>query len=245
MPVPNDEQHPAWRERSLTLPDTLCGPPDSANGGIVAGLLAAGLDGPVEVTLRRPVPLGETVRIERHGESAVLLRLGTEVLALAQRTGKPLDPPEPPSWEAALLATSQREPAEMHPFPTCFVCGPSRECGDGLCILPGPLGTPGAVAAPWIPQGRIADGNGRVRPEFLWAALDCPGGHAALAGRRPRPIVLGRIAADIRPGPALGEPCIVTGWRIASHDRRHVVGSALFAADGTCYGTARATWFEV
>lgn len=245
MPVPRDEYPPTPEESVLTLPETLCGPPDCANGGIVAGLLAAGLDGPAEVTLRRPVPLGEEIRIQRHGEDAFLLRLGTEVLALAQRATSPAPPMTVPTWADALCATAMRPPAETHPFPTCFVCGPCRDAGDGLCILPGPLRALDGVAAPWIPRGDIADERGIVRPEYLWAALDCPGGHAALRGRRPRPIVLGRITADVRPGLRLGEPCIATGWRIASHDRRHIVGTALYGADGTCHGTARATWFEV
>jgi hypothetical protein len=60
------------------------------------------------------------------------------------------------------------------------------------------------VAAPWVPDDTLADPDeGYVRPEFLWAALDCPGYYASLDGRR-RPIVLGQMVARleglIRPG---------------------------------------------
>ena len=43
---------------SLTVARRFCGPPGSGNGGYVCGLIAGFLDGPAEVTLRLPPPLG-------------------------------------------------------------------------------------------------------------------------------------------------------------------------------------------
>lgn len=228
----------------LTLPQHLCGPPDCANGGVVAGLLAQHLIGPAEVTLRRPVPLDEPVTLERLG-SAAILRLGHEVLALAQPGDAPPDPPGAPGWAEALEASGLRPAPETHPFPTCFVCGPARDCTDALCLQPGPLADLRGVASPWIPTPGTGDENGYVRPEFLWAALDCPGGFAALVGGRPRPVVLGRITARLEDRPRVGDPLIVQGWKVASEGRKHVVGTAVHDLDGRCLAVSRATWFAI
>jgi hypothetical protein len=64
-------------------------------------------------------------------------------------------------------------------FPGCFVCGPARGPGDGLRILPGPVAGRGLWAAPWTPEETVAGASDRVRPEVVWAALDCPSGIAA------------------------------------------------------------------
>ncbi len=232
------------RNGTLTLRSGHCGPPTCANGGLVAGWLAQRLQGPVEVTLRRPIPLEQPVTVEHLGE-AVMIRLGNEILALAQPTTPPEAPPPAPSWADTLEAFGLRTPPDSHPFPTCFVCGPARDPGDGLRILPGPLSNGRGVAAPWIPDESTAGSNGLVRPEILWASLDCPGGFAALQGSRPRPIVLGRIAAQIRLGLRPGDPCIVHGWRINSDGRKHEVGTALYSVEGEAWGVARAVWVEV
>ena len=62
----------------------------------------------------------------------------------------------------------------QHPFPTCVVCGPDRDPGDGYRIFPGRLAGDGLFAADWTPDPSLADDVGHVRPECLWGALDCP-----------------------------------------------------------------------
>src|SRR5438552_14612416 len=44
--------------RSVVIERRFCGPPNSANGGYVCGLLAAHIDGNAEITLLAPPPLG-------------------------------------------------------------------------------------------------------------------------------------------------------------------------------------------
>lgn len=245
MRIPNEMTvESTGRPPSVVFPQELCGPPECANGGVVAGMLAQHLEGPVEVTLRRPVPLEEAVTLERLG-SAVVLRRGHEVLALAQPGDMPPLPPEAPTWADALEAAGLRAPPETHPFPTCFVCGPARDPGDGLRLQPGPVRGRKVFATPWIPEPGTGDAAGNVRPEFLWGALDCPGGFAALNGRRPRPLVLGRITACTLSVPRTGDPLIVQAWHAVSEGRRHIVGTALHGLDGTCLAVARATWFDV
>ena len=52
-------------ERTLVIPERFCGPPGTGNGGYVAGRLASlvasdsGSNPTIEVTLRRPIPLGD------------------------------------------------------------------------------------------------------------------------------------------------------------------------------------------
>ena len=52
---------------------------------------------------------------------------------------------------------------------------PDRERGRRLPHLPGAAaGTDGLFAADWTPDDSLADDDGRVRPECVWGALDCP-----------------------------------------------------------------------
>src|SRR6202011_2252751 len=68
---------------SLVIPSRFCGPPGSGNGGYVCGRIAAYLDGPVTVTLRRPPPLATPMAVERDVESAVRIYHGRTLIAEA------------------------------------------------------------------------------------------------------------------------------------------------------------------
>ncbi len=132
------------------------------------------------------------------------------------------------------------------PFPTCFVCGPDRRPGDGLRILVGPVAGRDLSANVWYPDEALAESDGFVRPEFLWAALDCAGGmgaHGDAALEGP-PYLLGRLSAcQIGPVKA-SEPHIVVGWRLAEEGRKLLAGSALFTENGQAVGVARAIWIR-
>jgi hypothetical protein len=88
-----------------------------------------------------------------------------------------------------------------------------------------------------------------VRPEFVWAALDCSGGVASwlvepLEGKG-NPYVLGRLAVRIPGAVRAGEPHAVVGWRIGQDGRKLTAGSAIFTAAGEVAGVARATWIQL
>lgn len=218
------------------------GPPESGNGGYSAGRLAEALGGSdVEVMLRLPPPLGRDLRIERDAEGARLLD-GDSLIATAVPRPLDLDVPQPPDLEAAIGAEGRYAGFHDHVFPGCFVCGPERAAGDALRIFPGPTGND-RVAAHWVPDESLADRDGRVRTEFLWAALDCPGYFATK--RKAGPAVLGRIAARIDRRPQVGETLIVTGWPIAHDGRKHHVGTALHDIEGRRIAAARATWISI
>jgi len=218
------------------------GPPQSGNGGYVCGIVGAAADGPVAVRLRRPPPLDLPLVLEETDEG-LILRQGDDVIATARPDAVDIDVPAPPDHAEAIAASLGYLGFVEHPFPGCFVCGPRRLAGDGLRIFPGPLAGGSSVAAPWIPDGTLAGEGGRIRPEFLWASLDCPGYFATpLAGRLA---LLGELAARIEDGVEAGEPCVVSGWLRHSEGRKHFVGTALFGRDGRLVARAAATWIEL
>ena len=219
------------------------GPPDSGNGGYVAGLLARALGGSgVEVTLRAPPPLDRDLQVVVDGDRAELLAGGV-LIAAARRMPVDLIIPPPPSLDVARDAERRYAGFASHPFPGCFVCGPERAVGDGLRIFPGAMAGDDRVAGVWTPDASLSDGAAGVAVEHFWAALDCPGYFAVR--ERAGIAVLGRIAAEILRRPSAGEAMVVTGWSIESEGRKHRVGTALHDRDGTLCAKAAATWVTI
>ncbi len=219
------------------------GPPDSGNGGYVCGLVAARIGAAAEVTLRRPVPLGEPLEIEAAGEG-VTLRQGDALIAEGRPATPNIEVPPALDFPAAVQAAEGSCSAADHPVPMCFVCGPDRADGDGLRVFAGPAGEGDIYAAPWRPAGSLSDSSGHVDPAYLWAALDCPGGFALLDGWI-RPYLLGRMTARITDGVRVGERCQVLAWPVDRSGRKQVAGTAVYGEDGRLCAAAQAIWFEV
>jgi hypothetical protein len=216
----------------MIVPARYNGPPDSANGGYACGLVAALLGGVAQVTLRLPPPLDRELDVVR-ADGRVEIRDGNALVAEAEPVTLEVDVPAPVSVEAAADASTRYEGFVHHAYNTCFVCGPERD--DGLRVYAGPVeGRPGLLAAPWTPAGD-------VRPELVWAALDCPSGWAVDDFQREG-VLLGRMAAEIDRLPAPGEPHVVLGWRIGEDGRKRYAGSAFVTADGEVLARARSTW---
>ena len=174
-------------DAALIVPARFNGPPGSANGGYFAGRLAACLlavpggltpGAAVTVTLRKPPPLEESMDLVAAGAPTTLAaKIGNVVIAEAEPYSGGFDEVEPVTFEQARETARYYGGLAGHPFPTCFSCGIARPGSDGLGLRPGLLpGRKGVTAASWQPEGSLADPAGRVRPEFVWAALDCPGG---------------------------------------------------------------------
>jgi hypothetical protein len=205
------------------------GPDDSANGGYAAGLFALVHGGEVvEVTLRQPPPL-ETPLELRGGRVLARDRLVAEV-----REGElGVSPPDRVAFGDAVAAAS---PDLGSPFRQCFVCGYARG-DDALHIHAGPVEGRPVHAAPWVV------GEDVVGPEFVWAALDCPGAYATgVPGRGT--VVLGRLTARVDRAPEAGEECVVVARSLGSDGRKHGAVTALFTAAGELLGLARALWIE-
>ena len=209
------------------------GPTESANGGYTCGILASLLHGPAEVTLRLPPPLDAPLQVDWADERRrIELRDGDALVAEAEPSDVELELPEPIAFEVA-AAAALPEGDRNSGFPQCFVCGWARN--DGLGIYAGAVAGTDAVAATWTPR------PDHVAPEFVWAALDCPGAYAVHGGERGMP-VLGRLAARVEHLPHPGERCVVMGWPLGADGRKLYAGTALFGEDGRVLGAARATW---
>ncbi len=216
------------------------GPPDSGNGGYVCGLLAARHPGPVSVRLHAPPPLERELQLSTRGEGTELWD-GETLVASARPAEVEIEVPACPDAEQTAAAAAAGVHLDREVFPSCFVCGPRREPGDGLRIFPGPVQDRPLLAAPWTPHASLAGPDGGLAPEFLWAALDCPGGFAVM--RPGETIVLGECAARIDARPLLGEACRVIGWSLGpAQGRRRFAGSAVFDSAGSLCAVARATW---
>jgi hypothetical protein len=257
-----DEQ----RRGTITIGRRFNGPPDSGNGGYTAGLLAAcllrGRDSaaPVQVTLRRPPPLDTELEVRDQGDSGdpgcshnpgskdsgdvLVLCHGGETMAEARPGQLSADPVEAVSPGEARDAETRYPGLTGHPFPTCFSCGPDRDAGDALRLFPGRLGD-GRTACTWRPGKSLADEAEptRVRSEFVWAALDCPGGWTAdIEGR---PMVLGRITAKIDAPAEVGERHVVMGRLLGQEGRKTFTTTTLYDSDGRVVARAQHVWFAV
>ena len=220
------------------------GPPETGNGGYVAGIVAAALGGSeCVVTLKAPPPLDQNLTLTTEPDSAALLQ-DDRVLVTASSEPVEVDVPPPPTIDEARNAEPRFIGHSHHVFPGCFVCGPERQEGDGMRIFPGQLhDSARQVAATWTPDDSVADEQGVVRTEFLWAALDCPGYFAAEADAGLA--LLGRMSAVIHRPVHAGESLVVTGWPIGSDGRKHRVGSALHDSEGKLVAAASAIWITL
>jgi len=228
--------------RTLLIAERFCGPPTSANGGYFAGLVAALAPQSLTVRLLKPPPLGTPLRVEEGAAGTLRVLEGAQAIGEAHPADLVLPPPRQPGYLEAVEASRAYAGFRLHRFPTCFVCGTKRLRGDGLRIFAGPIAELGVVAAPWVPDPSLDRGDGKVQPQFMSAALDCPGYYAvALADQM---MLLAEFTAHLDRLVHVGEPCTVIGWRMGSSGRKHEAATALFDGKGELCGRARALWIE-
>lgn len=233
---------PRLRLATVTIERRFRGPPESGNGGYTVGLLANFAPEPMAVRLRVPPPLEAALEVHAAGDGLELVA-GDTIVATATPAAVELELPPPPSRADALAAAGRYAGFERHAFPGCFVCGPARAAGDGLRVFAGPVAGAELLAAPWQPDPSLAGTRGAVRPEFMAAALDCPGYFAVAT--QGQVMLLGSMALEIRRTVAVGEPCVVAAWSLGGGGRKWRAGTALFGADGECAALAASTWVEL
>ena len=245
-------------DRTIVVARRFRGPHDgdraTGNGGYVCGLVAAASPPvtTIEIRAREGVPLDRPL-VVRAGAVGALLYDGSTLIACASAERLAVTTPTPPPLAVARDASRRfeallEEGSVRHAFPECFVCGHRRAPGDGMRLFPGPW--PGDAAARgqvrvagWRPDASLLDPAGRLRPEFVWSALDCPGGWAL-----PGPINTGTLQVEIREPIDGGQELIVMGWREASPagvrpgSRRRYAGSAMLDACGRLRALGAAIW---
>ena len=165
---------------------------------------------PVEVTLRHPPPLEVDldVRADRR-QALTTLGFGGAVIAearAAELTGALVDPVDLAAAQAAMEHVRRLGRATRSPAASCAAPTGRRRTASG-CDPAGCADRTDTVATAWVPDASVADADGELPAAMVWAALDCPGGWSGdLAGR---PMVLGRITAEVDALPAVGDPCVV------------------------------------
>ncbi len=236
----------------VLIEQRFCGPPDSGHGGYSCGVVAAHVDGPAVVTLRRPPPLGRPLAVVTGVNGSVRVLDGDELVAEGEPGDEDLgikvpDPVGVAEAAAAGSAAWLHEHPEEHPFPTCFVCGPQRVPGDGLRLIVGSVAGRDVAADAWTPAADLAGADGAVRPEFVWAVLDCSGGVGSFLvdPLEGNPFVLGRFAVTMAGPVRAGAPHAVVGWREGVDGRKLTAGSAIFNGDGQLLALGRATWIQL
>jgi hypothetical protein len=232
------------KENFVVINERFNGPPGWANGGYVCGLLADYVGGVAEVTLRRPVPLATPFAVAPLDGGGRGLMYGTQLVAEAFPTSIDLAVPEPVSLAEARSAIKAYPGFTLEGMFPCFVCGPKRAKGDGFGVFPSPIPGRDVVAAPWIPEAAIADADGRISPEFVWAVLDCTGTWATMVHLGLRLAPLGRQATRIISVPRGGQSCVAVGWPIEREGRKAHGGAALFTESGDLLAFSRVTCIE-
>lgn len=227
--------------KTLSIASRFRGPTGSANGGYFAGALAMQAAGTVTVRLLKPPPLDTEFTVRECGE--VLQAFDGEApIGEARPAALELQPPRPPHYLEAVQASRRYAGFSYHRFPGCFVCGTQRPRGDGLRIFAGPIPELGLVAAPWVPDPSLEGGDGKVRPEFMSAALDCPGYYAVAPDDRM--MLLAEFTVHVDRLVHIGEACTLIGWPLGVSGRKREAGTAIYDGKGELCGRARALWIE-
>jgi len=230
----------------FSIPAFFNGPPESGNGGYTCGRVAELVGADVaEVSLRSPPPLDTELRVVRQ-DDRVSVHDGETLVAEGKPAELLLDVPDPvPADEVFAAQEAGRERwSAGHPFPTCLVCGPGR--ADGLGIFPAALpGRNGLFGAPWTPDDSLEDGDGLVRPELVWAALDCPTSAPVGNWNSGPAIVLASLTARLGCPVQVGEPHTILSWKLGEDGRKRWGAAALYDSSGTFTCASRALWIEL
>jgi hypothetical protein len=232
-------------EASIRIDARFNGPLDSGNGGYCSGMLANLFDGPVEASLRSAVPLDTPLTVSRESDGSLRALDGDALIAEARPApGFEIDVPEPVRVDDARAASAGYRGLTSGPFCRCFVCGKSRE--DSFGVFAGPVEGRSVVASPWVPPAWAAGPDGNVRPEIVWAVLDCPTYFATYIdeeGELPLGVLARQTGYVDRPVRADDE-YVVIAWGIGVEGRKRHAGAAVLSADGDVLGAAQALLIE-
>jgi hypothetical protein len=225
----------------IVIPARHRGPPNSGNGGIVSGRLAGLLrPGPVEVTLRAPIPLERPLDVRRRDEGLDLVD-GETLLAESRPAELDLGPPPAITWDEAVAASEVGGSDAQSDYNFCFSCGRGHAPDQGLCVWAAPVPGRDVVAAAFRPHAAHAGPDGLLPDPLLWAAIDCPGA-VAVGASEDQMMLTGRMVGEVTGRFHAGERGIVVGWPIGAEGRKRYSGTALVNEAGEIIARARITW---
>ena len=225
---------PTFALARLVLDPRFNGPPSTANGGYACGAFGELVDGPAEVSLLSPPPLGVPLGIQFPPDGGVRSSptarrspaRGRSTRSTSSRRCGPRSPmrarprgaiPATGATRCSPTATSAARAATTGSASTSARCAAT------------PTSTPPSSS----PTPRCPNRDGVVAPDIVWAALDCPSYTPALWDPE-RPSLLARLAVERLDCVEVGEPVIAVGWHLATEGRKHHTASALLYRDGAC-----------
>ena len=233
----------------LRVADRFSGPIGYANGGWIAGMVAqaSGMD-PVEVTLRRPIPLEVDLALVMDPQTSSGRLLDHDTLIVEVKAGTFLRAaPEFVSRADAIAAEDVSLVRSSPDYGHCLVCGADRS--DGYRLRPGAVThRPHTVACLWRPAAMQPLLSVDATIPAAWAAMDCPGVWTIDAPNDP--MLLGRMTASVLHAPHLSrgdatEDLIVVGRQDARDGRKMHTSTALYSLDGELLAHAEQTWIAV
>jgi hypothetical protein len=228
---------------TIAVPGRFNGPRESGNGGYTSGLIASRLQGPVEVSLRSPVPLDEQLELTEDDDGTLRALHGETLIAEARQLPElDLDVPAAVNPEEARRAAGNYRAPSDGLFSNCFVCGRARE--DSFGVFAGQVEGRDLVATPWTAPAWAAGDDGEVRPEFVWGALDCPTYFASHLEGELTLSMLVRQRAEILAPITAGEEHVVIAWPIEIDGRKRRAGAAVLSSDGKTLADAEALMIE-
>ena len=120
------------------------------------------------------------------GRRSLELRDGDALVAEAAPTDSTSSSRKPTAFDDAAVALPEGDKDSVFPEASCAAGLATTGWGSTQARSK----VSDVVAATWTPR------PDHVAPEFVWAALDCPGAYAVHGGERGMP-VLGRLAAKV------------------------------------------------
>lgn len=188
------------------------------------------------------MPLDQPLDLLEDGEGRRLLDGETLVAEARSLPGLEVEEPAPVSLEEARRAAERYRAPSDGLFSQCFVCGRARE--DSFEVFAGPVEGREVVATPWTPPTWTAGDDGEVRPEFVWAVLDCPTYFAShLEGELTLSMLVRQRAQLLGPVVA-GAEQVVMAWPIEQDGRKRLAGAAVLSPAGEALAIAEALLIE-
>jgi len=236
-------------EHTLFIEKRYNGPPDSANGGYVAGLMTNFVDGDYEITLKAPPPLEKDLRLIIDKDNNLELRNEELIIATGVPVNFDIKYPFPVGFKNAIEPTKLSPLRKMNTN-TCFGCG----CrAGGLNLFSGIVKkhesdkmTITTVEITDEFSDKFVDDSGNITKEIIWTLLDCPGAHTSMLYDPDIIVLLGRMAVHIVKPIPVNQQYYVVAWQTGEIERRkHFTSTALYSVDDELYAYSKQIFIEL